>query len=52
MMIFKEKVIETNETVYVVEVKVKPKHRDISRLVAKAVLIKKSRNIIPENALK
>ncbi len=33
--------IETDKTVYVVEVKVKPKHEDIGRLMAKADLVKK-----------
>jgi len=33
--------IETDKTVYVIEVKVKPKHEDIGRLIAKADLVKK-----------
>ncbi len=33
--------IETDKTVYVVEVKVKPRHEDIGRLIAKADLVKK-----------
>jgi len=33
--------IETDKTVYVVEVKVKPKHDDVGRLIAKADLVKK-----------